>query len=647
MHTTDGALDGGTPVNPYSLRDFLNAAAARTNAMWLLFLCLMAYLALSVGALTHRDLLLDAGIALPLVGTRIDLSRFFVAAPAVLALAHVALIAQFVLLARKAVEFHNAVRLLESTDLRSHPLRLEVDSFFFVQTIAGPERSRIIGVMLHTLGWVSLLLLPLALLIYLQVAFLPVHDAAVTSIQRGIILADVAVLLLIGVFLLRAETSIFSACLNVLLRNPASAAVGLATLAGAAFVSLAATVPGAGAAAGTPLFGLIPRHLELADASLVSDRDRALAPIGGRTLNLRGRDLRFARLDRADLRQADLTGANLDGASLTGADLRGARLGCAKAGCTSAKGADFSGAQMGTAGLSGTDLTGARFDDASLERADLSRALLVGATFARAKLARAVLTAANLQAASLPQARLQGATLADARLAMADLTGAGLQGASLAGADLAGAVLREADLDGAQLQRAKLYGADLRGAKLSAADLAGAVVWRTPPPAGEAVALADIANIVIKAPSQVDIDAMQAAFVATEERVVAFRELLAGLREERWQGSADGQAWTALLRASEAGMAEGFKTRLSEHLAKLACRSRVADWVATAVVSRATGAGFKGDVTILNDRLKASDCPAIHTVPRAMQLELTAAAEAAKAALASAPPPAAGGMQGQ
>src|SRR5688572_18124771 len=46
MHTTDGALDGGTPVNPYSLRDFLNAAAARTNALWLLFLSLMAYLAL-------------------------------------------------------------------------------------------------------------------------------------------------------------------------------------------------------------------------------------------------------------------------------------------------------------------------------------------------------------------------------------------------------------------------------------------------------------------------------------------------------------------------------------------------------------------------------------------------------------------------
>src|SRR5262245_20676585 len=127
--TNRTALDAEAPVNPYSLLDALNTAAARTNAVWLLFLSLVAYLGLSVGALTHRDLLLDAGIALPLLQTRIDLSRFFVAAPAVLALAHLAVIAQFVLLARKAVEFHNAVRLLESTDLRSHPLRLEVDSF--------------------------------------------------------------------------------------------------------------------------------------------------------------------------------------------------------------------------------------------------------------------------------------------------------------------------------------------------------------------------------------------------------------------------------------------------------------------------------------------------------------------------------------
>lgn len=646
---TRAALDTETPVNPYSLLDALNTAAARANRLWLLFLALMAYLALAVGALTHRDLLLDSGIVLPLLQTRIDLSRFFLAAPAILALAHLVLVAQFALLARKAVEFHNAVRLLEGTDLRSHPLRLELDSFFFVQALAGPERSRVVSAMLHGLAWLTLLLLPLALLIYLQAAFLPFHDATVTTVQQAIVLADIVLVLLAGVFLLRAETSFPGALVRLGFNNPGSLVFGLVLLAAAGYISLAATASGS-AATDRTLLGLFPRHLEVADASLVADK---AITFGGRTISLRGRDLRFARLDRADLRQADLTGARLDGASLAGADLRGARLGCAraaalreveggrmKAGCTTAKGADFSGAQLGSATLAGADLRGARFDDASLERADLSQALMAGAVLDRAKLQRATLTG-SLRAASLVEADLQGATLDGARLEMADLSGARLQGASLAAAHLGGAVLREANLEGAALPGARLYGADLRGARLPAADLAGAMVWRTVPPAGEAVMLADIADIAIKPPAKADIAVLKAAVAsaveagATGERIAGLEAVLAKLGGGGWEASAEGQAWAALLRASEAAMADGFKTRLARHLGGLACRGRSAGAVAAAVVRRALGKSFKGDAGVLYDSLKAADCPAVHTVPRWQLLELAEAAETARKAQAT------------
>ena len=63
-----------------------------------------------------------------------------------------------------------------------------------------------------------------------------------------------------------------------------------------------------------------------------------------------------------------------------------------------------------------------------------------------------------------------------------------------------------------------------------------------------------------------------------------------------WSASADGQAWGALLRASEAAMADGYRTRLAEHLGRLACRSRFADGaVAAGVARRASGPSFKGD----------------------------------------------------
>jgi uncharacterized protein YjbI with pentapeptide repeats len=653
---TRAALDAEAPVNPYSLLDSVNTASARTNALWLVFLGLMAYLLIAVAAVTHRDLLLNSGVLLPILQVRIDLVRFFLLAPAILALLHLGLVAQFALLARKALEFNNALRLLESTDLRSHPLRLELDSFFYVQAIAGPERSRLVSGFLNGIGWLTLLLLPLLLLLYVQVAFLPFHDPLVTSVHRGILLADIALLLFIGVFLLRTETSFFGALLRTGLSNPGSLVFGLAALAGAAFVSVVlATIPGgvarddrASAAFGADgaLLGIFPRNLNVADANLVAGTEAAPAT---RSISLRGRDLRFARLDRVDLRQADLTGANLDGASLAGADLRGVRLRCAdnnaaqqpedrsKAQCASARGADFSAAQLADASLVGADLRGAKFDDAALEGADLGNGLMSGASFERARLQRASLSGASLQGTSFVLANLQGAGLAGAKLQMADLTGAALQGANLSLARLAGAVLRDADLEGADLQKASLYGADLRGAKLHAADLAGATVWRAGPPGGDAVQQADLANIVMKAPGKADLDLVKAAVAGIDSPALGERagDLSALFKSPEpdgaWAESADGQAWAALLRASEAAMAEGYRARLAEHLARMGCRSRFADGaVAAGIARRALAQGFKGDAGAIYDRLKAGDCPAAKTVPPRALLDLAAAVEAAK-----------------
>jgi uncharacterized protein YjbI with pentapeptide repeats len=640
---TRAALDAEAPVNPYSLLDALNTAAARSTALWLMFLGVTAYLALAVGALTHRDLLLDSGILLPLLQARIDFVRFFIFAPAIFALLHLMMVAHFAVLARKTLEFDAALRLLESTDLRSHPLRLELDSFFFVQALAGPERSRVVSALLNAIGWLTLLVLPVLLLLWMQVAFLPFHHAGVIAAQRAIVLVDGLVLLLGGVFVMRAETSFFDAFLRLVFNNPGSVAFALIALAGAAFVSMAATVPGAGGDG--PLFGVLPRNLNVADTRLVADKDGGGAP----PLSLRGRDLRFARLDRLDLRQADLTGANLDKASLAGADLRGARLACAdtaalqqpdgrsKAGCARAQGADFTGASMAGAGLVGTDLRGAKLDDASLEGADLGQAVATGATFERARLQRAVLAGASLDGASFVAANLQGTDLAGARLQMADLSGTALQGARLASARLAGAVLREADLEGADLRDARLFGADMRGARLPAADLAGAAVWRAVPPAGEVAGLADLANIAIKPPGKDDVEQLKAAAAAIEarpagERTAGLSELLGELGPDAaWGASADAQTWANLLRASEAGMAENFRSRLGEHLARLACRARFADAaVATGVVRRAASAGFKGDPGPIADRLKAADCPAAKALPPSALIELAAAVEAAR-----------------
>ena len=423
-------LDTETPVNPYSLLEAVNRSSDTANTAWLLFIGLMAYLLITVAGVTHKDLLLNAAITLPVLQVNIELTRFFLFAPIVLVLLHLGVVGQLVLLARKTLEFGSSIRMLEISDQRTHPLRLELDNFFFVQAMAGPERSRIVSIFLHGMSWLTLVLLPLAMLLYIQIVFLPYHDVGITWVHRVAVLADIALLLFIGVFLTRSEISFFRAFWRTSLHHPLSLLVTAGLLVAVACFSLfVVTIPGEpvdrlAAASSTErsaverggryvfgyavpgvsisdtdaVLGLFHRNIQVIDQDLVVDKD---ATPGEPTLNLRNRDLRFAKLDRTDLHQADMTGSNLDGASLVGADLRGVWMQCGNldellltedrraARCTSARAANFYKARLGEAKMAGVDLRGARMEEAQLAGAELSHGMMIGTDFASAQLERA------------------------------------------------------------------------------------------------------------------------------------------------------------------------------------------------------------------------------------------------------------------
>src|SRR5262245_53640512 len=320
------ALDGDTPVNPYSLREAVDRASWSASLAWLVLLGSTAYLMLVLAGVSHRDLLLDADLTLPIVQAKVPLTRFFILAPILFVFVHLVVIGQMALLARKSLAFAEAIRLLEVSDERSHPLRHELASFFLVQAIAGPERSRVIGAFLHVLGWLSLVLVPVLCLLYLQMVFVPYHAVGITMLHRAGVVADLLVVGLIGVFLVRSETSFLQAVRRVARQYPFRLLIAGAVFAAVAGSSLfIATIPGerldrAGqiAAARQPdsasLLGqalpvltlaignagaLFPRNL------LVTDLDLSAANASGVPLSLRGRELRFARFDRSNLRGAD------------------------------------------------------------------------------------------------------------------------------------------------------------------------------------------------------------------------------------------------------------------------------------------------------------------------------------------------------
>ena len=59
---TRSALDVETPVNPYSLLEAVNRSSRAAGLAWLAFLALLAYVAVTLGGITHRDLLLNSAV---------------------------------------------------------------------------------------------------------------------------------------------------------------------------------------------------------------------------------------------------------------------------------------------------------------------------------------------------------------------------------------------------------------------------------------------------------------------------------------------------------------------------------------------------------------------------------------------------------
>jgi uncharacterized protein YjbI with pentapeptide repeats len=681
--TARAAADNETPVNPYSLLEAVNNSSDTSHTAWLIFIAVMAYLMVAVAGVTHRDLLLETPVTLPILQVNIQLTQFFQFAPVLLVLFHLGVISQLVLLARKTLEFDAAVRSLEVSDRRTHPLRLELHNFFFVQAIAGPHRSVVMSVFLHGMSWLTLVVLPVVLLLYIQMAFLPYHDVAITWSHRIALGVDVLMLLSIGIFLTRAETSFFKAFWRTTLHHPLSFIVTAGVLAAVSFFSFfIATVPDedldrltrtflplddgrpegrrprqtvgfsmpliASRTDGS-LWGVFHRNLIVTDQDLVADRARARSAGDDATVSLRGRDLRYAKLDRSDLHGADLTGVNLDGASLVGADLRQIRLHCADltelilsedrelARCASARHANFSRARLTGARMAGIDLSGAKLDEAGLEGAELAYALLAGANFSGARLEKADLTGGvQLQGANFLIAFLQGADLTGAHAQTADFSSAGMQAAILAHSSLEGAILRDADLEAADLQNVKLAGADMTGTKLAAADLRGAIIWQTQPPREDNLPLADLGNIAIAPPQESDLATLAAMLERIQDTRLrrevkeALLPVTRSAESRKWEASPERQIWQQHAAAHSAHP-PGYREALTEHLARLMCRSRWANGaVATGIAKRAQAPRFQGDMATIHDRLKSRDCPASETVSARPMRELMLAVDAVR-----------------
>ena len=489
-----------------------NNASGPARAAWLAFLALLTYLLVTLAGVTDKDLLLNSPVTLPIANVSIPLFSFFLAAPFLLVLVHLSLLLQHVMLAHQYWHFSAAVAAGEDGPARDHPDRHLVHNYVFSQLLAGANPPLLLHMLMRLMVFVTLSLLPVLVLLYFQIKFLPSHNVAITHAHRFAILLDLTLLFVVRPFI--AMPYLRPRGQKLRFGNPnwswelsyrsLGAAVCMVMVV-MSFSLLVATIPQAcawpfeeqpedteaqprdcfsldRATAGwwaeqvdtsdqNPYPSVEPReifaptmwlfegkgswfhrNLELSEAKLLREEPSietiALYRLAGKT----EQNAIFDVARGLNLQGRDLRYANLTLVNLDKADLRKAKL---------------QGAILWNARLHATQLS-----QANLQGANLSYAQLQGANLTQAQLPGTRLWDANLQGADLWMAELQGA----------DLEGAQLQGANLDRAKLQGVILDGAKLHGADLEGAQLQGASLWGAKLQGANLKGAQIWKTAAP---------------------------------------------------------------------------------------------------------------------------------------------------------------------
>ena len=491
-----------------AIKKAVDDAASVGGGLWLSYLFVLFYLAVAAGAVTHEDLFFERPVKLPFLNIELPLLAFFFLAPILFIIVHAYTLVHLVFLTEKAKRYHQALHDPERKVAAAtrENLQWQLPSNIFIQFLAGPPKLRAsaFGWLLRAIGWVTLVIAPILLLILMQAQFLPFHSRPITWTQRIALVVDLSLIWWLWGEILSGREIDGGSGLAAWLWPPIGFALSFAVLL---FSVTVITFPGEWQEERLPSWQILPalaqwgKPVMFAEPATESFRDwvtnadrlslhdwlfnevpdsvsRRRFPFSSTLvlpgLNIyeglgiddpekvksrayvyraAGRDLRGAIFDLSILPKVDFEHADLRGASLVEAQLQGVRL-------------DFA------------QLQGARLDFAQLQGASLGSPPKVG-VIGGAQLQGASLWWAQLQGASLDAAQLQGAFLGYANLQAVSLESANLQGASLGGAWLQGASLESADLQGASLEGAQLLGASMEGTSLVATDLGATGLWRS------------------------------------------------------------------------------------------------------------------------------------------------------------------------
>ena len=514
--------------------DAANDSARHFRAVYTTYLMIASYIIFTIVSTEDELLFRNGNVQMPIIDIGVSIKRFFIIAPLILFFLHLNVLIQAVFLSTKVRRYTSVLNDDRHTPAfynkgRNAPgLLFPVPLAHFL--VADDQQKDAQWILWVVVVFTSIVLLPLAILIYAEIHFLTYQSELITWMHRIAIGLDIILLWCLWPRIIAPDKGLKEYWRQSSRKRRAAKFASVAT---GLFVLVIADIPG-----GTMENFIFPnalhdwrellgRRYQLEERILVQEEPHpkiletqlackfqnlagpacqariepgsliwcqhakplllqrrafrganlhkaVLCEANLHETKLQGADLRYAELQSADLSYAELQGADLRYASLQGADLRSTELQGADLSYAELQGADLRSTELQGADLSYAELQGVDLRSAALQGADLRYAALQGADLRSATLQGAYLISASLQGANLRFTELQGADLRYASLEDAYLISAALQGANLSSASLQGADLRSASLQGAGLRSASLQGADLSEASLQGADLSEA-----------------------------------------------------------------------------------------------------------------------------------------------------------------------------
>jgi hypothetical protein len=189
--SSDGASD---TKEAEALAAALNHSAERVQTLWFSFLTFMLYLAIATGTTTHRMLFLESPLNLPVLNIPLPLLAFYILTPIIFVVFHFYMLLNLVLLARTAKSFEDALGRARLDGEARENFRMRIENTLFVQLLVGGrlEREGFNATLLSLMALITLALAPVALMLFLEVKFLPYHSEGITWLHRGLLALGLA-----------------------------------------------------------------------------------------------------------------------------------------------------------------------------------------------------------------------------------------------------------------------------------------------------------------------------------------------------------------------------------------------------------------------------------------------------------------------